>query len=112
MSNLLPKSVTGECAVRWKDGGGGCPVALSSSRRRRWTHTALTLLLRVRGASGPMEGGDDPAAEIGGSENAMWEESRSETSNRTERTEEGGGVRGRTVEVKMTVAEYVHMTMK
>ena len=44
--------------------------------------------------------GDDPAeAERGGeggSENAMWEESRSETSNRTERTEEeefGGQLR-------------------
>ena len=88
--------------MRWKDGGGGCPVALSSSRRRRWTHTALAPL-RVRGASGPMT---QQQRQRGGSENAMWEESRSETSNRTERTEEGGGVRGRTVEVKMTVPEY------
>ena len=109
MSNLLPKSVTGECAVRWKDGGGGCPVARSVllSAEKMDTHCTHSPSSGERG-----KWTDDPAAERGGSENAMWEESRSETSNRTERTEEGGGVRGRTVEVKMTVAEYVHMTMK
>ena len=106
MSNLLPKSVTGECAVRWKDGGGGCPFCRSVLLSAEKMDTHCTPLR----ASGPMRG-DDPAAEAeaetGGSENAMWEESRSETSNRTERTEEGGGVHGRTVEVKMTVAEYM-----
>ena len=58
MSNLLPKSVTGECAVRWKDGGGGCPFCRSVLLSAEKMDTHCTPLR----ASGPMRG-DDPAAE-------------------------------------------------
>ena len=62
MSNLLPKSVTGECAVRWKDGGGGCPVARSVllSAEKMDTHC-------TRSPSGERgKWTDDPAAGRGG----------------------------------------------